>query len=126
MLKLQYNSNYVSNLTTDASKYFWQKHIEYQPPGVVVREVAGAHDPVFKGLTARIVTEKEVKDVLSRNVFLEALGDVDVSKKVRRKVKELESSDFEYLVALMLAQAFDPIMLDEFEREPERVIVVEE
>ena len=80
----------------------------------------------FGGLKDRITTGKEVRNVISRQVFLEALGDVDVSKKVRRKVKELESSDFEYLVALMLAQAFDPNMLDEFEREPERVIVVEE
>ena len=81
---------------------------------------------IFRGLKDRINTGREVKDVISRNVFLGALADVDVPKKVRRKVKELESSDFEYLVALMLAQAFDSDMLDEFGREPEKVIVVEE
>ncbi len=71
--------------------------------------------------------EKERREeMISKSTFNEALAEAGVAKNVRRKVEQLSSSDFEYLIAALLAKAFKPEMLKVFEEPVQKVKVVEE
>ena len=76
--------------------------------------------------TKEILNKERRDKMISRRVFNEALAEEGVSKKDRRKVEKLSDADFEYLVASLLAQVFEPEMLKVFESEVQKVKVVEE
>lgn len=63
--------------------------------------------------------------MISRRVFNEALAEEGISKADRRKVEKLSDADFDYLIATLLAKAFDSEMLKVFEPDVQKVEVVE-
>lgn len=84
--------------------------------------------PMTGGTTTVSSNPKEERrdKMISKRVFNEALAEEGVSKGDRRKVERLSDADFDYLIATLLAKAFDPEMLKVFEPDVQKVKVVEE
>jgi len=79
-----------------------------------------------KALCRAKETLERRKDMISRKVFNEALAEAGYSKKDRRRVEKLSDSDFEYLIATLIARSFESDDLDAFESEVQKVKVVED